>query len=324
MLVVQLFSLFILTFTSLPVHGSPLTIPKAPIPGSASTTNGTGQALGAQKSLTGSPNSGTRPLRSLGQLYDGNKKYRESARVEAEVLADDSPSFMFFGCTDNRISPSTIFNAPKGSTISHNNIANQYSDSDPSADAAIAYAIESLRVQHIIVLGHYGCKGVEMAITRPPTVSDVIKDWLQPISDLYRRARRAEIVKLRDSRKPQRGKPDGVKEAPPANDPGFRALVEENVKHSVNELRGHSLLTETYAKNMMTDKPTSLDVFVHGFVFDEATGEVNDLHVSFGPPGKNIPNVPFKAVQAAKNFHRESYRPGIFKGKTWDFKAHSH
>ena len=66
----------------------------------------------------------------------------------------------------------------------------------------------------------------------------------------------------------------------------------------------------------------AIDVFVHGFVYDEATNEVHDLNVSFGPPGKSIPHVPFKAIAAAKNFHRDSSRPGVFKGKTWDFVHH--
>jgi len=133
--------------------------------------------------------------------------------------------------------------------------------------------------------------------------------------------RRREIVILRDSRMPRRGLPNGIKTAPPANDAGFRALVEENVKKSVKELRRNSVLKQAYSRHAKSDKD-HIDVFVHGLVYDEGTGEVHDLRVSFGPPGKMIPPVPFQAVAAAKNFHRDSSKPGINRGKTWEFGSH--
>jgi len=257
----------------------------------------------------------TRSLHTLKDLYEGNQNFRQNVRVEATKLTDEAPSFMFLGCMDNRLSPSTIFNAPTGSIISHNNIANQYSTKDPSANAAVAHAIESMHVQHLIVLGHYGCKGVETAITKSTTVSRTVRDWVKPISDLYSKSRRQEIVVLRDSRLPHRGQDKGVTTAPSASDPGFRALVEENVKVGVKELRKNSILSKAYAKGV---KNQDVNVFVHGFVYDETTGKVHDLNVSFGPPGKAIPHVPFEALKAAQNFHRDS-KPD----KTWDFgKGH--
>jgi carbonic anhydrase len=90
--------------------------------------------------------------------------------------------------------------------------------------------------------------------------------------------------------------------------------VEENVKKGVKELRKHSSLSKAYSSAAKSDR--HIDVFVHGMVFDEVTGEVHDLHISFGPPGKKIPHIPFKAVAAAKNIHRDKDRPGISRGKT--------
>jgi len=269
-----------------------------------------------QSSLSSFPNS-TSKLHALNDLYLGNQKFRNTARIQAEKLADEPPPFMFLGCVDNRLNPSTIFNAPTGSITSHNNIANQYSSADPSAESAVAYAIESLHVQHIIILGHYGCKGVETAITQSGKAARLVRSWVKRISDLYATSRRREIVRLRDSRLPQRGKDNGVKTPPPADDAGFRALVEENVKKGVKELRKHSSLTKAYSSSAKSDK--HIDVFIHGMVFDEVTGEVHDLHISFGPPGKQIPHIPFKAVAAAKNIHRDKDRPGISPGKTWHF-----
>lgn len=71
----------------------------------------------------------------------------------------------------------------------------------------------------------------------------------------------------------------------------------------------------------MPVKNTQYEVYVHGFVFDESTGQVVDLKVSFGPPGKAIPPVPFTAIAAAKNFHSKKHLPNFFKGKTLPKKS---
>ncbi|KAF9472137.1 carbonic anhydrase [Pholiota conissans] len=274
--------------------------------------------LGGQGSKSNSTGA-TTAIHTLKDLYAGNEKFRQNVRLQAAKVIDEKPSFMFLGCADNRMSPAAIFNAPAGSIMSHNNIGNQYSSRDSSADAAISYAIESGHVQHIIVLGHYGCKAIEMAITRDSIkASRQIKSWIKPIANLYARTRRREIVILRDSRMPRRGLPNGIKAAPPPTDAGYRALVEENVKASVRALHQNDILKNAYSKK----GKDSIDVFVHGLVYDESTGDVHDLRVSFGPPGKMIPLIPFQALPAAKNFHRDSSKSGINKGKTWDFGSH--
>jgi len=242
-------------------------------------------------------------FRDLLQLHEGNQKFRERLMQAETMVSQQNPGFMFIGCVDNRLGPSAIFNAPVGSIITHNNIGNQYSSKDHSVAAAVSYAVESSQVQHIIVLGHYGCKGAEVAITMPRKVHKLIRTWTKPIAELYSTSRRAEIVRLRDSRKPHRERPNGIKEAPPSSDAGFRALVEENVKRSVREIRDSSLLAKAYSK----PSTNNFDVFVHGFVFDETTGEVINLSISFGPPGRPIPQPPFRAFAAAQRFHNDRY-----------------
>jgi len=283
---------------------------------SAHESPSTSCQVSQQKTLHNSPNL-RRGNHTLQDLFDGNRKFRQSAPLQAMTLTEEAPSFMFLGCVDNSLTPSNIFNTPPGSILSYNNVANRYSSSDSSAETAVAHAIESLHIQHIIVLGHYGCKGVETAITQANAASRIVKKWVKSISDLYMTSRRREIVILRDSRKPRRGQDEGIKTAPLASDSGFRALVEENVKHTVKQLRKHGSLNDAYIK-----KDSEMDIFVHGFVYDEVTGEVHDLNVSFGPPGKPIPHVPFKALAAAKNYHRDNDRPHISKGKSWDFSSY--
>ncbi|TFK23686.1 carbonic anhydrase [Coprinopsis marcescibilis] len=255
---------------------------------------------------------------TLEALYKGNERFKGVGSRKREAVSrlveESTPSFMFLGCTDNRLTPASIFQSPIGSIISQNNIGNQYSKTDVSTDAAITYAIQELGVQHIIVLGHYGCPGVSKAITAPREDNPVMK-WISPIVRLYKTTRRREIVKFRDSRMPHRGLPDGNKSAPSADEAGFRSLVEENVKRTVKALKEESILAKEYQRGAKTTPKESVEVYVHGFVFDEATGNVVNLNVSFGPPGFPIPSVPFGAVAAAKNFHREKHFPGFNKGK---------
>jgi len=89
------------------------------------------------------------------------------------------------------------------------------------------------------------------------------------------------------------------------------------VKRSVQELRDTSLLARSYSN----PSKNNVDVFVHGFVYDEVTGDVRDLHLSFGPPGKPIPHIPFKSLEAAQNIQYNNYLPGINTGKVWDFSS---
>ena len=83
-------------------------------------------------------------------------------------------------------------------------------------------------------------------------------------------------------------------------------------------------LNQAYATGpKIKAKEAPYDVYVHGFVFDSATGGVVDLKVSFGPPGKPIPPVPFGVIEAAKNYKGRKGLPKFYKGKTLP-KRHDH
>jgi len=180
----------------------------------------------------------------------------------------------------------------------------------------LTYAIQDLKVNHVIVLGHYGCKGVETAIMSAQTQTTSMQKWVQPIVDIFLHSRRSEIKTLRDLRKPQRNKKNMVTVTPKADNPGFKALVEESVKQSVNRIKKESVLAPAYRKKVFgKNKQQEIEVYVHGFIYDETSGEVKNLRISFGPPGKPIPDIPFAAIDAAKNWHGPKWLPGINKGK---------
>ncbi|KAF9496345.1 carbonic anhydrase, partial [Pleurotus eryngii] len=151
-----------------------------------------------------------------------------------------APPFMFLGCSDSRVSEGTIFHSLPGELFAERNIANQFRESDTNAEAALIYAVEHLGVSHILVMGHYGCGGVATAIATafsPPDMTDPIQRFIQPIRELYLNSDRhvpdipPEIEQLREKNRRTRPVP-----TPELHEPGFRALVEENVKVNVERI----------------------------------------------------------------------------------------
>ncbi|KAG2010445.1 carbonic anhydrase [Coprinopsis cinerea AmutBmut pab1-1] len=269
------------------------------------------------------------PQTELELLSEGNKAFRESVDPELlEKLAHEgqAPPFMFLGCSDSRVSEGTIFDAQPGTLFAHRNVANQFLSTDPNVESALAYATSALNVHHIIVMGHYGCGGVASAIMSRPkgpnidAAQSAIHNWIEPLRELYASSDRPEIVDLRERLKNHTRIPE-----PPLHEPGFRALVEENVKSTVRRIADSTIVRNHYARlnkstsnsNLDSDldvtsektgspdtsnpyihaikprpKPRPHVLFIHGWVYDIETGKIVDLDVSIGPPGKKIPRVP--------------------------------
>ncbi|KAK0192688.1 carbonic anhydrase [Armillaria mellea] len=202
---------------------------------------------------------------------------------------------MFVGCSDSRVSEGTVFNANPGTLFTERNIANQFMAEDANAQSVIAYAVSELHVQHIIVMGHYGCGGVAAAIATPPegpldAANTAVQNWIAPIRALYQNS----------TRYPEERK------CWPHSPPGFRALVEENVKVSVQAITTSTVIQDvpvcltdwlySYFAALAQGGETLVQVFIHGWVYDIANGEIQNLGISVGPPGVEIPAVPFTTV----------------------------
>jgi carbonic anhydrase len=236
------------------------------------------------------------------RLQEGNERYRESIAESDrpnllwELTANGQhPDFLFLGCSDSRGSEGTIFASPPGVLFTERNIANQYSGEDLNAAAILAYGVTELRVGHVVIMGHYGCGGVQASILdrpeNPDRAAELVQEWIDPIRALYYNSTRDEIVKLREYRA---ANPDA---GPPMfGDPGFRALVEENVKNTVSRIVQEPVINDHWQaflaqeKNGAEKRASESDVplrpvFVHGLVYDISTGEVYDLNISQGPPG---------------------------------------
>ncbi|KAL4259092.1 Carbonic anhydrase [Pleurotus pulmonarius] len=207
-------------------------------------------------------------------LLAGNAKFRAEINEEHPGFLNSSgnsaqaPPFMFLGCSDSRVSEGTIFHSLPGELFAERNIANQFRESDTNAEAALIYAVEHLGVSHILVTGHYGCGGVATAITTafsPPDMTDPIQRFIQPVRKLYLNSDRPEIVQLREENRRKEPVP-----TPELHEPGFRALVEENVKVNV----------ERILKAARSVHESGKDVYVHGWVYDMENGKILDLDVS--------------------------------------------
>ncbi|KAG2008597.1 carbonic anhydrase [Coprinopsis cinerea AmutBmut pab1-1] len=232
-------------------------------------------------------------------LYQGNQDFRATHADSIKKLSTgQAPKFLFLGCSDSRVPEGTVFNAKPGTFFAERNIANLFEQQDNNVKAIVSYGVEHLHVKHIIVMGHYGCGGVQAAIASPPPLpwdeaTTSIQTWIKPIRKLYQTSNRREIVELRE-----RNEGEEEVAGPPTHDPGFRALVEENVKSTVSNI----VRSKIIAQHFSPSHPNVPDLYVHGWVYDIDNGEVRDLGVSVGPPGKAVPPAPFMAVEAAVEY----------------------
>jgi carbonic anhydrase len=128
-------------------------------------------------------------MKYLKPLFDNNRAW--AARIIAEqpdffkqLSKLQNPEYLWIGCADSRVPANEIINLPPGEVFVHRNIANVVVHTDLNCLSVIQYAIEVLKVKHIIVCGHYGCGGVRSAMESDS--HGLIDNWLRHIRDVYR------------------------------------------------------------------------------------------------------------------------------------------
>ncbi|MEN9290502.1 MAG: hypothetical protein RLZZ357_345 [Bacteroidota bacterium] len=190
------------------------------------------------------------------QLLDNNKKWVAS-KLEKDpeyfrkLSAGQKPPVLWIGCADSRVPANEIIGAEPGEVFVHRNIANMVVHSDMNMLSVLDYAVNVLQVKHIIVCGHYGCGGVQTAMTNKHV--GLIDNWIRHIKDVYR-FHQEELDAITDEQ--QR----------------FNRFVELNVFEQVLDLGKTSIVQSAWERGQQ--------VHVHGWVYDIHDGMIKDLDVT--------------------------------------------
>lgn len=113
-----------------------------------------------------------------------NNKTRSDPGFFRRLVGQQNPRYFWIGCSDSRVPATEIVDLDPGEMFVHRNVANLALEDDPSFAAALQFAVEVLNVEHIMVVGHYGCGGVQAAMASP--TADAIGNWLAPLRALHR------------------------------------------------------------------------------------------------------------------------------------------
>lgn len=195
--------------------------------------------------------------KSYHQLLENNKAWVEKQKSTNpeffEKLAEgQSPQYLWIGCSDSRVPANQITGTIPGEIFVHRNIANMVVHSDMNMLSVLSYAVEVLKVKHVIVCGHYGCGGVLAAMGNKQF--GLIDNWLRHIKDVYR-YHHTEL--------------DGISDMEARG----RRLVELNVIEQVHDLGKTSIVQNAWAN----EQP----LHIHGWVYDIKDGLIRDLDVTF-------------------------------------------
>lgn len=201
------------------------------------------------------------------KIFENNKKWVESKIKDNphffhELSKNQSPEYLYIGCSDSRVTAEEMMGAEPGDVFVHRNIANVVNTLDMSSTAVIQYAVEHLKVKHIIICGHYNCGGVKAAMT--PQDLGLMNPWLRTIRDVYR-LHQSELDSIEDM------------------DARYDRLVELNVQEQCINVIKMACVQERY---ILEDYP-----IVHGWVFDLRSGKIIDLEIDYEKIMKDIQKI---------------------------------
>jgi carbonic anhydrase len=168
-----------------------------------------------------------------------------------------APKYLWIGCSDSRVPANEIVGLAPGELFVHRNVANLAPPQDSNYLSVLQFAVDVLKVGHIIVVGHYGCGGVSAAVDGKRR--GLVDHWLHPIREVFHR---------------HRDELDAIPDAHARLD----RLCELNVIQQVSNVASDVLVQEAWARRQ--------DLSIHGWVYSLANGLVKDLEISIGRPGK--------------------------------------
>jgi carbonic anhydrase len=196
----------------------------------------------------------------LSHLFDNNRNWAE--RMEREqpgffnhLAQQQSPKYLWIGCSDSRVPANQITGLEPGEVFVHRNVANVVVHSDLNALSVIQYAVDALKVEHIMVVGHYGCGGV-LAATRGARIG-LADNWLRHIKDVA--SRHKPLLDATDAER------------------RVSLLCELNVIEQVVNVAQTTGVQDAWARGQ--------SLTLHGWVYGLSDGLIQDLHMTVDSSG---------------------------------------
>ena len=195
-------------------------------------------------------------MSKIEKIFENNKTWiAEKLAVNEKYFENlskgQSPEFLYIGCSDSRVTAEDLMGVQPGEVFIHRNIANLVNNVDLNVMTVINYAVRHLKVNHVVVCGHYNCGGVKAAMQ--PKDMGILNPWLRNIRDVYR-THKTELNAIENE------------------DARYNRLVELNVQEQCVNLIKTAAVQEAHKER---------GLLVHGWVFDIHTGKLIDLKIDF-------------------------------------------
>lgn len=192
----------------------------------------------------------------LDKIFENNKKWIQDKLLLHPHYFDklgqgQKPEFLYIGCSDSRVTAEELMGLNPDEVFVHRNIANMVINIDLYTMSVVEYAVEHLKVNHLVVCGHYACGGVKAAMQSADL--GLLNPWLRCIRDVYR-LHKEELNAIDDDEKK------------------YDRLVELNVQEQCVNLIKTAVVQKAYRQR---------DLTVHGWVFDVHSGKLIDLNIDF-------------------------------------------
>jgi len=197
-------------------------------------------------------------MRTLNQLFENNHSWADGIRERdpeffEKLARQQSPEYLWIGCSDSRVPANQIVGLLPGELFVHRNVANVVVHTDLNCLSVMQFAVDVLKVRHIIVCGHYGCSGVHAALYRERL--GLVDNWLRHVQDV-RRKHEDELTTLKDG--PER----------------LDRLCELNVVEAVANVCQTTIAREAWERGQ--------ELTVHGWIYGIQDGLLRDLDVAVG------------------------------------------
>ncbi len=202
----------------------------------------------------------------IARIFKNNQSWvQKKLSIEPNYFSDlskgQTPDILYIGCSDSRVSAEELMGVSPGEVFVLRNIANMVPNTDLGVMSVVNYAVLHLKVDHIVVCGHYYCGGVQAAMKSADM--GILNPWLRNIRDVYR-MHKDELNAIEDE------------------EPRYKRLVELNVEEQCI-----NILKTAEVQKARRDR----DLTVHGWVFDVHSGELIDLKIDFIKLLENIKEI---------------------------------